>query len=65
VSGLCSLGSEQAFASAQGVIANFRKLVSRRIASVQMEAIVAQVVHAERLKRVASLGDMLAGTVAG
>jgi aconitate decarboxylase len=54
-------GSEQAFASADDVVAKFRKLASRRIAPIQVEAIITQVMEAERIDSVASLAHLLAG----
>jgi len=54
-------GSEQAFASADDVVAKFSKLASRRIAPIQVEAIITQVMEAERIDSVASLAHLLAG----
>jgi aconitate decarboxylase len=52
-------GSEQAFASADDVIGKFRKLASRRIASPQVDAIIARVMNAERMDSAASLVHLL------
>lgn len=54
-------GSEHSFASAEDVIAKFRKLASRRIDTAQVEAIVAHVMDAERLDSAAALVRLLAG----
>ncbi len=54
-------GSENAFASREDVIGKFGKLVSRRIAAAQVEAIIDHVMHAERLENAASLVRLLAG----
>jgi 2-methylcitrate dehydratase PrpD len=55
-------GSEDVFASAEDVIAKFRKLASRRIASAQVDRITAQVMDAERIESAASLARLLAAT---
>jgi aconitate decarboxylase len=52
-------GSEQAFASADDVVGKFRKLASRRIASAQVDAIIARVMDAERMDSAASLVHLL------
>ncbi len=52
-------GSEQAFASADDVVGKFRKLASRRIASPQVDAIIARVMDAERMDSAASLVHLL------
>jgi 2-methylcitrate dehydratase PrpD len=54
-------GSEQSFASADDVIAKFRKLAARRIESAQVDAIIAQVMSAEHMDSAASLVRLLAG----
>jgi aconitate decarboxylase len=54
-------GSEQSFASPEDVIAKFQKLASRRIAPTQVEAIITQVMQAERIDSAASLAHLLAG----
>jgi aconitate decarboxylase len=54
-------GSEHAFASPEDVIGKFRKLASRRFASAQVDAIIAQVMSAEHMDSAASLVRLLAG----
>jgi aconitate decarboxylase len=53
-------GSEDSFATAEDVIAKFTKLASRRIPQAQVERIVDQVMHAERLPSAATLVHLLA-----
>jgi 2-methylcitrate dehydratase PrpD len=55
-------GSEQSFASAEDVIGKFSKLASHRIASAQVDAIISQVMEADRLDSAASLARHLATT---
>ncbi|MEJ1978198.1 MAG: MmgE/PrpD family protein [Acetobacteraceae bacterium] len=53
-------GSEKSFASAEDVIAKFRKLTAGRLASAQVDRIVDQVMAAETLPSAAALAEALA-----
>jgi 2-methylcitrate dehydratase PrpD len=55
-------GSEHAFASANDVIAKFRKLTTGRIAPAQVDAIIDGVMNAEKMASAKSLVKMLAAT---
>ena len=55
-------GSEHSFATADDVIAKFRKLATRRIREHQAEQIVDTVLHAERLDDAGALTRLLQGT---
>ena len=53
-------GSEHSFATAEDVIAKFRKLASKRCDAVQVERIVQAVMNAESLTKAADLVALLA-----
>jgi 2-methylcitrate dehydratase PrpD len=53
-------GSEHSFASAEDVIAKFRKLASRRLAAQQVERIVEKVMQAEKMSSASELVNLLA-----
>jgi aconitate decarboxylase len=53
-------GSEHAFASADDVIAKFRKLASHRLAAPHVDAIVSRVMDVEHIDDVATLAHLLA-----
>ena len=55
-------GSEHSFATADDVIDKFRKLAARRIPQRQVEQIVDQVMHAERLDNASALARALANS---
>jgi len=55
-------GSEHSFASADDVIAKFRKLASRRLAAPQVEQIVERVMLADKMGRANELVNLLAST---
>lgn len=52
-------GSEASFANAADVVAKFTKLAGRRMAARQVDRIVDQVMHAERMTRAGELVDLL------
>ena len=54
-------GSEHAFASADDVIAKFRKLAGRRMDSPRVDTIVSRIMDAEAMADVTSLVGLLAG----
>ena len=54
-------GSEHAFASADDVIAKFRKLAGRRLDSPRVDTIVSRIMDAEAMADVTSLVGLLAG----
>jgi len=53
-------GSEHAFATAEDVIAKFRKLAAVRLPDAQVEAIIDTILHAERLTDAAELVRLVA-----
>jgi 2-methylcitrate dehydratase PrpD len=53
-------GSEYSFASAEQVIAKFRKLTSHRLTAVQSECIIEQVMQAEKMSSANDLVKLLA-----
>ena len=55
-------GSEHSFASADDVIAKFRKLASRRLAAPQVEQIVERVMLADKMGSASELVNLLAST---